>query len=70
MTIVEFLAYVKEAGVLIAPVLAVLYWLERDERKDAQKELRDVSEKSITAMIELKAMISQLSVIFGARNKE
>lgn len=64
MTVIEFLTYVKEAGVLAAPIFAILYWLERDERKDAQKELRDISERSVVAIIELKGMIAQLSIIF------
>lgn len=64
MTLLELLEYVKAAGGLAAPIFAVLFWLERGERQDAQKELRQVSEKSVVAMIELKSLIAQLATIF------
>ena len=64
MTLTEMLQYVQAAGGLAAPIFAILFWLERGERQDAQKELRQVSEKSIVAMIELKALIGQLAMIF------
>lgn len=65
MTIVEFLAYVKTAGGLAAPIFAVLFWLERNERQDAQKELRDVTEHSVAALTEIRALLNQLTTIFG-----
>jgi hypothetical protein len=64
MTIVELLEYVKAAGGLAAPIFALLFWLERDERKDAQRELREVTHSSVQAMVELKATIAQLTDIF------
>jgi hypothetical protein len=67
MTLVELLGYVKDTGGLAAPIFAMLFWLERNERQDAQTELREVAENSATAMVELKAMIAQLSAIFDHR---
>lgn len=66
MTALEFINFVKEAGSLAAPIFAILYWLERDERKDAQKELRIVTKESVQAMLEVKALVSQLVTIFGS----
>jgi hypothetical protein len=68
MTLVELMGYVKDAGGLAAPIFAILFWLERNERQDAQKELREVAENSATAMVELKAMVAQLSAIFDHRS--
>jgi hypothetical protein len=67
MSLFEFMDYAKTAGGLAAPIFAVLFWLERDERKDAQRELNDVAKQSVTAMIELKNTINQLSTIFSLR---
>ncbi|WFU42577.1 hypothetical protein QA640_08975 [Bradyrhizobium sp. CB82] len=64
MTIIELLEYVKTAGGLAAPIFAILFWLERNERQDAQRELKEVAENSVVAMIELKAVVAQLSAIF------
>lgn len=52
----------------MAPVFAVLFWFERDERKDAQKELKDVAVETAVALKELKMMINNLSSIFDRTN--
>jgi hypothetical protein len=70
MTLMDFIEYVRAAGGLAAPLFAVLYWLERDERRDAQKELRDVSMSSVQAMGELKAMVSTMSDIFDPNRRK
>ena len=70
MTLIELLEYVKTAGGLVAPVFAVLFWLERDERKDAQRELKEITLNSVEAMTELKATIHQLLEIFAARTQQ
>lgn len=64
MTLPEFLELVKAGGGILAPIFAVLFWLERNERQDAQRELKQVSEKSVIAMMEVKALIAQLAIIF------
>jgi hypothetical protein len=69
MTLVELMGYVKDAGGLAAPIFAILFWLERNERQDAQKELKEVAENSVVAMIELKAIVAQLSAIFDTRGQ-
>ena len=69
MTIVELLEYVKAAGGLAAPIFAILFWLERNERQDAQKELKDVAENSIVAMTELRVVVDQLMTIFQMRTQ-
>jgi hypothetical protein len=69
MTIIELLEYVTTAGGLAAPIFAILFWLERDERRDAQRELREITENSIVAMTELKAMVGQMAAIFDARRR-
>jgi hypothetical protein len=62
------MGYVKDAGGVGAPIFAILFWLERNERQDSQKELREVAENSATAIVELKAMVAQLSAIFDHRS--
>lgn len=71
MGVAEFIEIVRAAGALAAPIFAVLFWLERDERKDAQKELREVSQTTAVALNELKMMISNLASLFDrtARNR-
>lgn len=64
MSLPELMEYVKAGGGILAPIFAILFWLERSERQDAQKELRQVSEKSIIAMVELKSLVAQLATIF------
>lgn len=63
MTLPEFLEYAKAGGGLIAPIFVILWWLERDERKDAQAELKAVAKESAAAMIELKTLVQVLAVI-------
>ncbi|MEH2525881.1 MULTISPECIES: hypothetical protein [unclassified Bradyrhizobium] len=67
MSLIDLLEYVKTAGGLAAPLFAILFWLERNERQDAQKELKDVAENSAAALEELKIVIAQLSTIFDIK---
>lgn len=64
MSFHEILDYVKAGGGVLAPIFAMLWWLERDERKDSQAELKLIAEKSTTAMIELKSLVTVLATIF------
>ena len=70
MGLPEILEYIKTAGPehLVTLIFAILWWLERGERQDTQGELKQVADKSTTAMIELKGLIGQLHTIFGSRN--
>jgi hypothetical protein len=45
-------------------IFAILWYLERDERKDAQEELRKISKESIIAISEAKSTIDQLVSVF------
>ncbi len=69
MSLLDLLEYVKAAGGVTAPVFAILWWLERGERQDSQTELKQVSEKSVIAITELKALIVQLATIFNPHGK-
>lgn len=64
MSLAELLEYVKAGGGVLAPVFAILWWLERGERQDSQTELKQVSEKSVVAITELRALVGQLATIF------
>ncbi len=64
----EILSYIQSAGGAMAPVFFILYLVERSERVDAQKELRQVAEKSVIAMTEMKALIAQLTLVFRGGN--
>jgi hypothetical protein len=64
MTLPEILEYVKAGGGILAPVFAILWWLERDERKDAQSELKLLAERSVTTMTKLESSVGQLATIF------
>jgi hypothetical protein len=63
MTFLEFMEYVKAGGGILAPIFAILWWLERDERKDSQAELKQVAKESAAAMIELKSLVQVLATI-------
>jgi len=62
MTFPEIFDYIKQAGV--PGVLLIWLWLERGERISAQTELKQVSEKSILAISEMKSLVGQLTAIF------
>ncbi len=64
MTLLEFLEYVKAGGGILAPVFAIMFWFERDERKDAQAELKQLTRETVTSMVELKSLVGQIVTIF------
>lgn len=66
MTLPELLEYVRAGGAILAPVFAILWWLERDERKDAQAELKLLAKDTVTTMTKLEAGVGQLANIFKA----
>lgn len=63
MSFPEILEYVKAGGGILAPVFAILWWLERDERRGSQEELKLVAKESVSAMIELKSLVQVLATI-------
>lgn len=58
------LALVAQYGV--GAIFAVLWWLERDERKDAQKANNAMFERTLTEMIETRHTLGTLQRIFGS----
>jgi hypothetical protein len=64
MTLLELLEYVKAGGAPLAVIFAILWWLERDERKDAQAELKLLAKETVTTMTKLEAGVGQLASIF------
>ena len=63
MSLQEILEYVKAGGGILAPIFAILWWLERDERKDSQAELKQIAKESAAAMIELKSLVQVLATV-------
>ena len=54
----------KVGGAPLAAVFAILFWLERDERKDAQAENKQLTKDTLTTMAEMKALLHQVVTIF------
>lgn len=63
MTVAEILGLATQFGG--AGIFAVLWWLERDERKDAQKANGEMFERTLTALIENKNTVQTLKDIFN-----
>lgn len=67
MTIAEALGIFTQYGGI--GIFAVLWWLERDERKDAQKANSVMFERTLTALIENKNTVETLNNIFSGQRK-
>lgn len=65
MTIVDILALVTQYGA--GGIFGLLWWLERDERKDAQKANGVMFERTLTALVENKTTVERLDNIFSGR---
>lgn len=68
MTIPELLEWVKGLGTAAGPIFALLWWLERNERKDAHSELRDIAKDSTTAITKVEGAVGQLIAVFKPGN--
>jgi hypothetical protein len=64
MGLLDLLEYVKAGGAPLAVIFAILWWLERDERRDAQSELKLLAKDTVTTMTKLEAGVGQLATIF------
>lgn len=64
MTPADFLDLVRNLGAAGGPIFAILWWLERGERKDAHNELRDIAKDSTTAIAKAESAIGQLITVF------
>lgn len=51
-------------------IFLLLWWFERNERRDAQKELKEIAADAVRSQIELKGLINQLSEIFRSVSKK
>jgi hypothetical protein len=69
MTLIDFLEYVKAGGAPLALVFAILWWLERDERKDAQSELKLLAKDTVITMTKLESGVGQLATIFKSSDQ-
>lgn len=63
----EFFDLVKSGGAILAPVFAYLWWYERDERRLHQGKNEELAERTITAMVEFKALLQTVVDIFNGR---
>jgi hypothetical protein len=45
-------------------IFAILWYLERDERKDSQAELKQLTRDTVTTMTQLNSLVGQLVTIF------
>lgn len=63
----ELIDMVKAGGAVLAPVFLYLWWYERDERKAQQTKNEVMAERTITAMIEFKALLETVVEIFRGR---
>jgi hypothetical protein len=72
MTLLELLEYVKAIGVAgtpLAVIFAILWWLERDERKDAQAELKLLAKDTVTTLTKLESGVGLLAGIFKSNGR-
>ena len=69
----DFIEAVKALGVGGGPVLAFLWWLERLERKECQKAIQELLEKSIDVTHQSTIAVASVTAAFNemkAWNKE
>lgn len=60
----ELLDIIKAGGAALAPFLAFLWWLERQERIREREEHKTVSKDMIVAMVKTEATLSTMADIF------
>jgi type II secretory pathway component PulM len=63
----ELIEMVKAGGAILAPVFLYLWWYEREERRTAQEKNELLSERTVTAMVEFKALLQTVVDIFNGR---
>lgn len=66
MTIPELLEWAKGLGTAAGPIFAWLWWLERDERKDTQEELKQIAKDAAITITTMEKTISQWAAIFNS----
>lgn len=60
----DLIDIVKAGGAALAPFLAFLWWLERQERLREREEHKTVSKDMVTAMVKTEATLATLGDIF------
>lgn len=63
----ELLDLVKSGGASLAPVFAFMWWLERTDKLKAESKSDQLAERSLTAMLEVKALMQTIVDIFNRR---
>lgn len=65
----ELLEWVSKAGAVAAPIFLFLWWDERGQRIAMQDKLDTISERTITAMVELKTLIQTVIDMFNRHGR-
>jgi hypothetical protein len=66
----ELFDLIKSGGGILAPVFAILWWLERQERLKEREEHKTVAKDMITAMSKTEATLATLRVLFSGKGVE
>lgn len=61
----ELVEWVAKAGAVAAPIFLYLWWDERSQRMALQEKLDTLAERTITAMVEFKALLQTVVDIFN-----
>jgi hypothetical protein len=65
----ELIEWVSKAGAVAAPIFMYLWWVERGERITAQEKNEAMGERTITAMVEFKALLQAVIDMFNRGRK-
>jgi hypothetical protein len=68
MSLEQFLSIVSGLGAASGPIFAVLFWMERAERKETNEVLLKVIPDAIAAIRDTKAAVDMLRVAMGGRD--
>jgi hypothetical protein len=60
----ELVEMIKAGGAAMAPIFAMLWWLERGERIDSQKELKQIARDQTIAATSMEKTIGQWASLF------
>lgn len=69
VTIPELLEWAKGLGTAAGPIFALLWWLERGERKDTQDELKKIAKDAAIGITAMEKTIAQWATIFNSTGK-
>ena len=65
----ELLELIRSGGAALAPLLGLLWWMERSERKELADKLHLLSRENMQAITETKAALHALEGIFNSRSR-